>query len=320
MTPTPRSDAPALGMALAVLAICLLSVMDALIKVLSKDYATIQILMIRYGFGLIFAGAVFAVLRPGWPSREQFGMHVTRTGTMLISAFLFFYALARLPMAEVFVLTFTAPMFVALIARIVLRERLPPSVGWALALGFSGVLVIVVTDPSLRTGAMNHGLATLAAVLCPVTYGLTIVLLRKQTGGEPVSRIVFMQTLIGSLVLAPLALPGLSPFPLAPTGLPSGSTLWLALAVGLLGTSGLLLLSKALSKTTAARASIAEYTGLIWAALLGYALFGEVPRVAVWIGAALIIGACLVVIRVRSAPLRPSGEPPAAGTVGQGQT
>jgi S-adenosylmethionine uptake transporter len=132
-----------------------------------------------------------------------------------------------------------------------------------------------------------------------VTYAFAFVLLRKQAGSEPPARIVFMQTAIGVALVAPLVLPTMP--------VPTGVTLLQAITVGGLGTAGMLLLAYAMSLAEAARVSVAEYTGLVWAALIGWFVFGESVRPAVWIGAILIIGGCLLAMSGRRAePVRPS--------------
>jgi S-adenosylmethionine uptake transporter len=288
--------------AFAITGVGLLTCMDAIIKHLAGSYSTIELMAFRYGSGLLFAAVLFAITRPGWPNRQQWPRHVLRVLVVLVTAGTFFYALGRLPLAEVFVIVFTGPLFMALFGRLMLGERLNPSAGVALAMGFAGMLVIVLTRAEgFRFGA--EGPALLAAVVSPIAYALAMVMMRKQTGDEPVERIVLIQPLLGLLAVAPFSLPTLA--------WPTGSTLWLALLMGLLGTSGSWALAWAFKHAPAHRIGVAEYTGLIWAAGLGYSLFGEVPRMEVWLGAVLIISACLLVIR---APRAVPAAAPAATT------
>jgi S-adenosylmethionine uptake transporter len=289
-----------LAVSVACLAILSLTLMDSVIKALTTAFSTPQILMIRYGFGLAFAGGWFLLKRPGLPSRTQLAGHVTRTLTMLLTGGLFFYALARIPIAELFVITFLAPLFISLLGRLMLGERLSPLVGVGIALGFSGVVAIIASDPAARlSGGAWDGMA--AALLSPVTYAFAFVLLRRQAGTEPPARIVFMQTVIGAALLTPFVLPTMPAV--------SGPALLMALAVGGLGTAGLLLLAYAMSLAEAARVSVAEYTGLLWAALIGWFIFGEAVRPVVWLGAVLIITGCLLAMHGR----KPASVTPPAG-------
>jgi drug/metabolite transporter (DMT)-like permease len=285
---TSPSDRNAL--LLALLAILLLTVMDSVIKSLSARFNALEIMYFRQGFGVFLAGALFLWFRPGWPSRAQWPGHVSRTLIMTGTGLMFFHALGKLPLAELFVYTFTAPMFTALFGWVILKERLAGQTGVGLALGFAGILVIVLTDPALRAGGAAtswDGLA--AAILSPVTYALAMVLLRKQAGGEPVPRIVFMQSLMTAGLLSVVMLPS--------TALPQGMDLAKALAIAVLGTIGNVLLAMAFARAEAAKVIVAEYTGLIWAALIGYVVFLETPRLMVWAGAALVVAGCLAVMR-----------------------
>ncbi len=83
------------------------------------------------------------------------------------------------------------------------------------------------------------------------------------------------------------------PFALAFAPLPAPASLPLGLAAGVAGTCGFLLLTLAYARAEAQLLIIFEYTGLFWAALLGWALFDEVPRLQIFMGAGIIIGACL---------------------------
>jgi drug/metabolite transporter (DMT)-like permease len=295
--PTLSSDRTAMLLALA--AIFLLTVMDSLIKSLAVRFNAAEIMFFRQGIGVFFALGLFLWFRPGWPSRAQWRGHFTRTLIMMATGLMFFHALGKMPLAELFVYTFTAPMFVALFGGLILKERLTRPVALGMALGFSGILVIVLTDPAARFGGGSpDGLA--AAILSPVTYALAMVLLRKQAGSEPVPRIVFVQSLITAGIISAFVLPA---FFLPSPPVPQGGDLVRALAVAALGTAGNFLLAMAFSKAEAAKVIVAEYTGMIWAALLGFVFFAETPRPMVWVGGLLVIMGCLAVARgKREAP------------------
>jgi drug/metabolite transporter (DMT)-like permease len=280
------------AMILALVAIFLLTVMDSIIKSLSVSFNALQIMYFRHGIGLFFAALVFAWFRPGWPTSMQLRSHFIRTLIMMATGLMFFHALGKMPLAELFVYTFTAPMFVALFGGLILKERLTRPVILGLGLGFAGILLIVLTDPNARFGGGSpDGLA--AAILSPITYALAMVLLRKQAGQEPVARIVFIQALLTAGMLSLVMLPI--------TPLPQGDDLAKAVAVAALGTVGSLLLTMAFARAEAAKVIVAEYSGLIWAAIIGFVFFAESPRVIVWAGAALVIAGCLAVVRGKAA-------------------
>jgi drug/metabolite transporter (DMT)-like permease len=292
--PSKRVQADRQAIAIATVGILLLTIMDSVIKSLSVNFNALQIMYFRNATGLVCGLLLFVVLRPGWPNLDQLKNHGLRTAVMFCTGLMFFYALGQMPLAELFVYTFTAPMFVALFGVFLLKERLTTPVLMGLALGFSGIVAIVATDPAARFGGGSaSGLA--AAILSPITYAFAMVLLRRQAGGEPAVRIVFIQSLLMAVFLAPLM--ALS------TPLPQGVDLWKVAALGVLGTAGNILLTNAFKRAEAAKVATAEYTGLIWAAILGYAFFSETPRPMVWAGSALVIAGCFIVARGRKAPV-----------------
>lgn len=261
--------------------------MDALVKSLSAGYATSQLVGSRFLAAGLWVALWLAATRGGWPRADRLGAHALRAVTMVVAALCFFYALGRMPLAELFAITLTSPLFIALFGALILRERVRWTLAAAIALGFAGVLIVV--GEGLGNGGHAQPLAVAAALLTPIVYAFSIILLRQQTAHEPAAVIVCVQSLFAAVLIAPVAA---SDFVMPDLG----DALRFA-AVGFLGAFGYLCFAYALARTAAARFSIIEYTGLIWAALFGYAFFGEVPRVPVWIGAALIISACLLVMR-----------------------
>jgi drug/metabolite transporter (DMT)-like permease len=289
------------AIALATLAILLLTVMDALIKSIAVRFDTFQIMFFRTCVGLICTATLFAILRPGWPNLEQVKAHALRSAIMMATGLMFFHALGRMPLAELFVYTFTAPVFVALFGSLILKERLTGPVVAGLAFGFAGILVILLTDPTARFGGGSID-GQIAGLLSPITYALGMVLLRRQAGSEPVSRIIFMQSLMIGCVIFPLVA-WRTPFP-------QEMDVYKVVAIGVIGTAGNFALTTAFSRAEAAKVAVAEYTGLIWAALIGYAFFAETPRTMVWIGGTLVIAGCIAVARDRK--IKPVCVPDAA--------
>ena len=140
--PSPPLSIPRL-VALAVFAEGLLTLMDALIKLLSARYPTLQIAFLRYGFGLIGA-AIYAGWR--WPGMADAGGGLLRALRAVLITFVattFFFALARLPLADAIALSFISPVLTATFGVLLLGERLDWRIGLALAGGLAGMLLIV---------------------------------------------------------------------------------------------------------------------------------------------------------------------------------
>lgn len=272
----------------AVLGIALLSFMDATIKALVPRVPVIEIAFLRYLIGSAAMAAVLSVARPGWPSYEALRANLGRAVLVVITATTFFYALGQLPLAEVLIISFISPTVTALLAALLLGERLSSRIILALAIGFAGVAVIVLPGWAAADAAKKaHSLLGVGAVLtAAVGYSASNVLLRARAQRDPLLTIVGIQNFAPALMLLAPALWTWS----APS---QGD--WPAIAaVGLLGVGGHLLLARAYARAEATRLAPLDYTALIWAVLIGAAVFGEIPTLWTVAGAALILGAAVV--------------------------
>ncbi|MGE7414078.1 DMT family transporter [Methylobacterium tarhaniae] len=286
----PRPTSPASAVLLAALGIGLLSLMDATIKGLSDRYGVTGIAFARYAVGTLVMAAVLALLRPGWPSAETWRSNGLRAVLVVATALCFFHGLSVLPLAEALALSFLSPIFIALFAALLLRERVRPPVWAGLVVGFLGVGIVVAgqvgTEGPREVGSAWGIAAILASAL---TYALSMVLLRARARHDPVVTIVVIQNAGPAAMLAA---------PAAWTWTPVAAPDWaLLVLVGLLGVAGHLVLSRAYARAEAARLAAMEYTALLWAIGLGYVAFGEVPGVATLAGAGLILAGSALAAR-----------------------
>jgi S-adenosylmethionine uptake transporter len=275
---------------LAVAGVALLTAMDALVKALSAQFGVSQLVWARFAGTALWIGLWVAWLRPGaWPSLPRLRVHALRTAFTLASNAFFFFALGRLPIADVFALALTGPLFVAVLGVVLLKERLRPAALAALLCGFAGAMIIVADGLAGAAGADPFGLA--AAVAAPVSYAFSLVLLRAQTAHEKPPVIVLVQATMITLALTPLtAWQWVMPAP------------WdalMLLLIGLFGAVGFLLFVHAIARLPAAEASSVEYTGLLWAAAIGWLVFEESPAPMLWLGAALIVVGGMMLMRAR---------------------
>lgn len=264
----------------------LLCAMDAVIKYLGADHTVVTIAFGRYLVGTGFAFGLYAAAGRPRLTADMLRAHTVRGLAMAISAFLFFWALTALPLAETVALSFVAPLLIPFIARLLLGERLRATSLAAGLVGFAGVLIAVSGAGAEMAAASPKRSLGLAAVLgSAVAYALSAVLLRGRAARDGPAIVGVMNAGVPTLVLAPFAVAfGAMPQPQA---LP-----WFILT-GLLGTAGIYLLSMAYARAEAQVLAPVEFTALAWAALLGVVLFHEVPGARVLIGASVIIAACL---------------------------
>jgi S-adenosylmethionine uptake transporter len=272
----------------ACLAIAVLTGMDAFVKGLSERYPTLQVTFLRFLFAAGLSAVLFAAVRPGRPSRAAYRLNILRGVFVALTATSFFYAIAALPLADVFAITYVAPILVALFSIPFLGERPGARVAIALLLGFMGVLATIGTL-DFGAGGGRRIAGALAALFSAVTYALVLVLLRKQAQRDPpVTIVLFHAAVPATLLLVPAILVWQ---PLA------ASDAALFLLVGGLGVAGHLLLTRAFARAEASRLAPTEYTGIVWAALIGLTIFGEVPTWTTALGAILIVGGCLMLRR-----------------------
>lgn len=267
----------------------LLSLMDALIKLLTARYPTFQIVWLRFSFGLIGATVLLAFMRPGWPGRETIVFNGARSLLVVVVATTFFFALSVLPLAEAIALSFVSPLFIVLFGVLLLGERIDSRIGVALVAGLAGMLLIAgarIGDASYSSAAWR---GALAAVTSAMAYGLVIVLLRARATRDPLPTIVFFQNLGPSLILA---------VPAAYVWVPlSGYDLALFALIGAIGVAGHYLLALAFAGAEAARLAPITYVSLVWATLFGYVFFSDLPTASALAGAALIVVGTLVAQR-----------------------
>ncbi|MXQ14451.1 DMT family transporter [Microvirga makkahensis] len=277
--------APALR---AAAGIAVLSIMDAVIKGMSAYYPTFQVAFLRFACGTVIATGVVAILRPGWPSRETVQANLVRSVIAVVTAVSFFYALGQLPLAETLILSFLAPMFIALFGMLLLKERVDPRIVAAIAIGFSGTLVVVLGQTE-EASASRSWLGVGAALLSAVTYALSLVLLRQRALRDKFLHIVYFQNIGPAVLVMPFGLWAWQPLNLMHLA-------WFML-MGVLGVIGHVLMATAYAKAEAARLAPLEYTALIWAVLIGYGVFGEIPTWATLGGGLLIVTAALLTSR-----------------------
>lgn len=280
----------------AILGIGLLCAMDAVIKAATVRYPVIEVAFLRFAFGFAWMLVLVALVRPPLPSAQALKINAVRGLVVVATVLTFFTSLSRLPLAEATALSFLAPTFMALFGVMILRERVDRRVVAALAIGFSGMLVIVFGAGNPLAGldaARLDPLGVAAGLAAAVFYALAMVLVRARARIDGIVTIVALQNLIPALVLA---------IPAAFVFVPlTGEDVLLFTLAGFLGASGHLLLTRAFRAAEAARIAPLDYTSLVWATALGFVFFGELPGWATLAGAGLIVASAFVASRRRSA-------------------
>ena len=277
------------------LGIASFSAMDAVMKALAIGIGVFNAVFWRFLFAAVMSGSIYALRRRMPPSAAAMRLHVVRGVVTAAMAILFFWALARLPLAEAIALAFIAPIISLFLAALLLGERIRRSAILASALGFAGVLVIVLGQEA-SGGARDHWGA--AAVLASaVLYAYNIVLMRQQALIAGPVEVTFFQNVVVSACLL-LFVPFYASLP-PPAALPQ------LVAAAALASVSLLLLAWAYRRAEAQHLAPVEYSALVWAALFGYFFFGEELALSTLLGAVLIVAGCLIAARGEKVPPSP---------------
>lgn len=279
---------PAIPFMVACLGIGTFAGMDALMKGLSIQMGAYNAMLWRTGIAIILSGALFTLRRQPWPTHANMKIHVWRSMVVAVMAFLFFWGLAYVPLAEAIALSFIAPLIALYLAAALLSERIGRTAVLASVIGFSGALVIVAGKLGSDYDE-QVGLGIAAILLSAVMYAYNLILQRQQAMvAEPIE-IAFFQSGIVFLLYLCLA-PWFAVVPAADS-VPALS------GAALLSITSVLLLSWAYRRAEARILIPVEYTAFIWAALLGWLVFGERVTLPTLLGTGLIVSGCLLALR-----------------------
>ena len=258
-----------------------LSVMLGVIRYMSFELHPFEVVFFRNLFGLVIL--VPLILRAGMsPLRtRRIGLHSVRGFLQAGSMCIFFYGLSLTTLAKVAALNFTAPLFASIAAVLFLRESLSFNRAFALVVGFLGALVI------LRPGIAVFNTGAAMILTSAMIWGIVLIIIKRLTTTESSLTI----TLYMMLYLTPLTL-------IAAVFVwewPTLTQLILLVAVGCFGTIGHLAMAQALKDADTTVVMPFDFGRLIWAGLIGYVFFAEVPDIWTLIGAVVIFSAAMYV-------------------------
>ncbi|MBC9247614.1 DMT family transporter [Paracoccus sp. 11-3] len=284
-----------LGILFMLLAMFMFSLNDAMGKWLVATYSVGQVLLLRS------AAALIILLPFLWKSgltpilsAERPALQFARVVFSTVEVFSFYVAVSYLPLADVMTYWLAAPIYVAALSPLLLKEKVGPVRWAAIGLGFVGVVIALV--PS---GQVNP-LAILVAIVGTLAFAL-MVMTGRALRGTPDTTLVFFQ-IMGALTAGVV---------LAPSGwvAPTGLDLQLLAALGIIAMLAHIFVNRAVKLADAATVAPMQYTLLPWAIILGYLFFGDLPRPVTLIGAAIIITSSFVIyLRENRARTRRGGE------------
>jgi drug/metabolite transporter (DMT)-like permease len=259
--------------------------MAAMVSLAARELANAPIVFFRHFLMLLLLLPWIAREGRGALATEDFGGHLVRGLAGVSAVACYFYAIARLRLADAVLLNQSMPLFIPLIERAWLGERIPPRLWGVLLLGFAGLLLILRPGTGVFEPAALVGLAS--AVLAAVAQ----VGIRRLTRTEPVLRIVVYFGLVASAVALP---------PAAWWWTPPTPRAWLVLLLmGVFATVGQLTLTRAYVHAPAARVGPFLYAGPVFAGLLDWLFWNRLPDALFVAGAIVVIASATLALRLK---------------------
>jgi drug/metabolite transporter (DMT)-like permease len=269
------------GIGLVSLCYLLFSLLDGSAKWLVGSMPVIVVVWLRFAGHALFASVLlFPVRGRSLVRTTHWRWHMLRALMFMAMTGINFWALQYLQLTVTASIFFSVPILIALASSLVLGEKLDAGRWIAIVAGFAGVLVII-----RPWGAEFHP-AMLASVVNAILYAVFLMMTRRLAAYDSPETIQYLPAVGAAL--------GLAPFALAAWQAPSGWLEWtLACLLGVLGGVGHYLL--ALAHRYASSSVIAPflYQQVIYMALFGYLVFGDVPSPGLWTGAAIVIASGL---------------------------
>lgn len=260
------------------------ALLDAGAKWLTVAFGVAQIIFLGRLFTLALVLAV--ALRAGGLRQfrtRRVWRHVARTVTSVLTMATFFWALSLMPLANVVALTFAAPLIMTVLSVPMLGEKVEPRRWAAIGVGFIGVLIM------LQPTGDGFDWAALIPLVCALFYALSVIVSRQLTATESINNLLLWVS-GGAIVFT-------APFMPLEWKTPDLFELSIFAFTGLASAVGQFLMLRAFRYGEVSLLAPIEYTGLIWAAVLGYLLWDEIPGWPIWLGAPIVAGCSLYIAR-----------------------
>ncbi|WP_323143271.1 DMT family transporter [Massilia phyllosphaerae] len=269
--------------------VVMFSIMDTTMKLLSAHYPAMQVAALRSLSSLplvcawlLWRGGLRSALQVRWP------LHLLRAAIGIVMLALFAYGVRELSLAEAYAIFFIGPILITALSVFVLKERVNAARWIAIAVGMAGVLVIL--RPSGDGMLTLGGLAILASAVC---YAVSAVSGRILARSDRSEHMVFWLMLMMSIGAGALAAPGWVP-------VQSGDLALLAV-LSVSGFLAQLAITEAFNHGEASVVAPFEYTALAWGIGIDWLMWQTLPDQTTLIGAAIILGSGLYLIRHETA-------------------
>ncbi|MEQ8666700.1 MAG: DMT family transporter [Rhodospirillales bacterium] len=285
-TPTRNpSDRPFLGIVMILLATLLFASQDAITKILSTEFPVAVIVMVRFWVMIVYAMIFMRIkrvpLRRSLESPRPY-LQIFRSIVLVVEIGFFVVSVRTLSLAEIHSLMATFPLMVTAMSIPILGEKVGLRRWGAVAVGFVGVLII------LRPGFGVFDIGAVYGLITAALFALYNVLTRLAGRTDSSETSFFYFSLVG--VIACTVVGGFQWVP------PTGTELLMMLGIGVTSSFAHLFLILALNYAAAATLQPFNYMLLVWAVIVGYVVFGDLPDLWTVVGALVIVGSGLYTI------------------------
>ncbi|MGX9357205.1 DMT family transporter [Roseobacteraceae bacterium S113] len=268
--------------------LCFVAV-TALVKYLDNAVPAAQAAFLRYVMGLVFLIPVWGLLRETRLTRRQYALFGLRGFVHALAVILWFFAMTRIPIAEVTAMNYLAPVYVTLGAVIFLGEKIALRRILAIAAALIGTLII------LRPGFRELNLGHLAMLGTAVMFAGSYLVAKITADEVPAAMVVAMLSITVTI--------GLAPFAMAVWVMPSLWAIGVLFVVACFATLGHYTMTRAFAAAPVTVTQPITFLQLVWAVALGAVVFGEPVDVFVVLGGLVILGA-VIFLTLREAQLK----------------
>jgi drug/metabolite transporter (DMT)-like permease len=280
------------GSALMVLGTFMFAGMHAAIRYSTQHLPAVEVAFFRNVFGLVVIAPLLVRYGLGLFHTQRLGLHILRAVLNVVSMLAFFVGLSMTPLARATALSFTAPLFTALLSALFLGEVFRWRRWTAIFAGFFGALVI------LRPGLQAFDIGSLLVLFSSLLWSMALIDIKVLGRTESTLTItVYVTVLLIPMTLVPAVAVWETP----------GLDLWgWLIFIGVIGTLGQLVVTEAVKLADMTVLMPFDFLKLVWAAFLGIIFFAELPDALTWIGGAIVFGSSFY-IAWREAKLRKMG-------------
>ncbi len=276
------STRPGRGILWMLVAMALFIGLDTMAKYLSQSYPVLQIVWARYFFHVLILGTFLAPRLISLLRTNRLGLQILRSIFLLGATGFFFTAISFMPLANASAIMFVSPLLVTALSTPLLGERVGPHRWASVVVGFVGAIIII------RPGSAAMEPAALLALGAACSYSLYQITTRRLAGVDrPLTTLAYSAS-VGTLVTG---------FGVPLVWVPPAVEAWIGFVMlGVLGAIGHFALIKAFETAPAATVTPFSYSSLIWATLLGFVVFDELPDGWTVFGAVIIAASGLYIV------------------------